>query len=137
MSQSNNKSISSEKSVTLFQNTNMDIYHVNTIKLTKLLQKNSIDDCPVCYNPLTMQNAILLNCHHIFCRDCIIHLYDSFVKCPLYRQHSIPLKTNNTPTILPKSTRSSKLDSTFIILQATNLDIFGINNGNYSLSYSV
>lgn len=37
-----------------------------------VLQAQEVSECPICFDQLTMENAFLTPCGHLFCRECVL-----------------------------------------------------------------
>ena len=51
------------------------------------MTSNKVENCPVCYNELTMKNMMNLRCNHQLCKDCFYNWVDETGKnsCPCCR----------------------------------------------------
>lgn len=58
-------------------------------------------ECPICYDPLTLQNKTKLNCGHVFCQVCIVCLFDKQIEnngicCSLCRRPTTNIEVSNS-----------------------------------------
>ena len=59
------------------------------------------EECPICYEEITSDNYVYLNCNHEFCKKCVTHMYHNIKKemtCPLCREKTTEIHTKS-PTI--------------------------------------
>ena len=42
-------------------------------------------DCPVCFEPVRQDRAMLLGCYHVFCSGCAVAAVKARQQCPLCR----------------------------------------------------
>lgn len=60
----------------------------NQVENKTKMTSNEIENCPVCYNELTLKNMMNLRCNHQLCKDCFYNWIDETGKnsCPCCRE---------------------------------------------------
>ena len=49
---------------------------------------SSDNDCPICFNQITVKNKYITDCNHEFCKDCLDKWFDkSKITCPKCRKN--------------------------------------------------
>jgi len=48
----------------------------------------SFNECPICFNEITLKNKYITDCNHEFCKDCLDKWFDkSKITCPKCRKN--------------------------------------------------
>lgn len=56
-------------------------------QLIKLNKNENLYECPICYEPMSLEKTVITPCGHAFCDTCIITYMQTKDECPLCRSY--------------------------------------------------